>query len=284
MAHGYLRHQQSTLTDLVLRMMSRSKSGDKKTPATERGRKQEREYEREYRREQSVEDDHGSYGYPEFRGYEFGDARYNSFPRMEGAPARIRPSIYDAYEEYDDHEISTAFGQPRYLYGHPGGRGSLPYGEGVGYDERRRFSVPIPNHDPYPGFQPRYREATSLPDIRMHTPVEEQIDELLEAVERSSLTDSDVPGLLDGVSEEVDRQLVDIKAEKRRAGGIGGVVVECVALEDLPPVIQTIAISREDARLECEDEAGYETPEIEDVVPMLVDLFDLAQLLAQEDM
>ena len=119
----------------------------------------------------------------------------------------------------------------------------------------------------------------------MHTPVEEQIDELLEAVERSSLPDSDVPGLLDGVSEEVNHQLVDIKAEKRRAGGMGGAVVECVALEDLPAVIQTIAaIAREDAWFECEDEMGYETPpEIEDMVPMLVDLFDLAQLLAQED-
>jgi len=255
-------------------MMPKSKSGGKKTPATERGRERESEYEREYRRERSLED---NYGYPDFRGYEFGDARYNSFPRMEGASARIRPSIYDG------HEIPAVLGQPRYFYGHSGGYGSLSYGEGVGCDERRRFSVPIPSHDPYPGFQPRYREVTSLPDIRMHTPVEEQIDELLEAVERSSLTDSDVSGMLDGVSEEVGRQLVDIKAEKRRAGGAGGAVVECVALEDLPAVIQTIAISREDARLECEDEVGYETPEIEDMVPMLVDLFDLAQLLAQED-
>ena len=115
----------------------------------------------------------------------------------------------------------------------------------------------------------------------MHTPVEEQIDELLEVVERSSLTDSDVPGMLDGVSEEVGRQLVDIKVEEKRAGGA---VVECVALEGLPAVIQTIAaIAREDARLECEDEVGYETPEIEDMVPMLVDLFDLAQLPARED-
>ena len=259
-------------------MMPKSKSGGKKTSATERGRERENEYEREYRRERSLEDD---YGYPDFRGYEFEDARYNSFPRMEGASARIRPSIYDAYEGYDDHEIPAVLGQPRDFYGYSGGRNSLSYGEGVGYDERRRFSVPIPSHDPYLGFQPRYRGVTSLPDIRMHTPVEEQIDELLEAVERSSLTDSDVSGMLDGVSEEVDRQLVDIKAEKRRAGGTGGAVVECVALEDLPAVIQTIAIAREDARLECED--GDETPEIEDMVPMLVDLFDLAQLLAQED-
>jgi hypothetical protein len=265
-------------------MMPKSKPGGKKTPAAERGRKLEREYERECRRERSLEDDYGSYGYPDFRGHEFGDARYNSFPRMEGASARIRPSIYDAYEDYDDHEIPAAFDQPQYFHRYPGGRGSLSYGEGVGYDERRRFSVPIPNHDPHPGFQPQHREFASLPDIRMHTLVEEQIDELLEAVERSSLTDSNAPGLLDGISEEVDRQLVDIKAGKRRAGGIGGAVVECVALEDLPPVIQTIAISREDARLECEDEMGYETPEIEDMVPMLVDLFDLAKLLAQEDM
>jgi len=106
--------------------------------------------------------------YPDSRRYEFGGARlYNSFPRMKGASARIRPSIYD------DREIHTVFGQPRYFYEYSGGRGSLSYGEGVGYDERRRFSVPIPNHDPYPGFQPRYREVTSLPDIRMHTPVEE---------------------------------------------------------------------------------------------------------------
>jgi len=93
-----------------------------------------------------------------------------------------------------------------------------------------------------------------------------------------------VPGVLDGDYEEVDRQLVDIKVGKRRAGGMGGAVVECVALEDLPAVIQTIAaIAREDAWFECEDEMGYETPEIEDVVPMLADLFDLAQPLAQED-
>ena len=260
---------------------SKPKSGGKKTPATERGRKQEREYEGEYRRERSLEDDYGSYDHPDFRGYEFGDARYNSFPRVEGAPARIRPSIYGLYEEYDDHANPAAFGQPQCFYGYPGGRGSVSCGEGVGYDERRRFSVPIPSHDPYPGFQPQYREVASLPDIRMHTPVEEQIDELLEAVERSSLADSDV---LDGISEEVGRQLVDIKAEKRKADWIGGAVAECVALEDLPPVIQTIAISREDARLECEDEVGYETPEIEDVAPMLVDLFDLAQLLAQDGM
>ena len=142
--------------------MPESESGGKKTPATERGREREREYERKYRREQSSE---GGYGYPDFGGYEFGDARYNSFPRMKGASARIR-----------------------------------------------------------------------------HTPVEEQIDELLEAVDVDGL------GCVRDVSEEVDRQLVDIKAEKGRAGGVGGAVVECVALEDLPAVIQTIAIAREELR------------------------------------
>ena len=45
--------------------------------------------------------------YPDSRGYEFGGARlYDSFPRIKGALARIRRSIYD------DHEIHTAFGQP----------------------------------------------------------------------------------------------------------------------------------------------------------------------------
>jgi len=39
-----------------------------------------------------------------------------------------------------------------------------------------------------------------------------------------------------------------MKVEKGRAGGVGDAVVECVALEDLPAVIQTIAIAREDAR------------------------------------
>jgi len=260
--------------------MSKSKPRGKKASGTERGRDQGREYEREYRRGRPLEEDYGDY--PRFRDYESGDTRYNSFPRMQGAPPRIRPSIYDAYEEYGGYEIPAAIGQPQYAYGYPGGRGSLPYGGSVGYDEQRRFSVPIPNHDPYPGFQPQYREATSLPDMRMNGSVEEQIDELLEAVERSSLTNSDVSGSLDGISEEVDRQLIDIKAGKRKAGGMGRRVVECMALEDLPPVIQTIAITREDARLELEDEMGYETPEIEDVAPMLVDLFDLVHLLVQE--
>lgn len=251
-------------------------------PDTERGRKREREYERKYRRERSLEDDYGDYGYPDFQDYGFGDARYNSFPRMQGAPVRIRPSIYDAYGGYDGCEVPAAFEQPQYAYEYFGGRGSFPYGEGAGYDERRRFSVPVPNYDHYPGFQPHYREAASLPDTRERESIEEQIDELLEEVERSSLADSDVSALLDGVSEDVERQLVDVKAGKRRAGGVGDAVVECVALEDLPAVIQTIAIAREDARLEFEDEMGYETPEIEDVAPMLVDLFDLAQLLARE--
>ena len=69
---------------------------------------------------------------------------------------------------------------------------------------------------------------------------------------------------------------------KRREGGVGDVVVECVALEDLPPVIQAIVVAREDARLELEEEMGYGSPESEDVTPVLVDLFDLAGLLAQE--
>ena len=113
--------------------------------------------------------------------------------------------------------------------------------------------------------------------------MEEQIDELLGAVERSSLADSDLSGSLwYGVSEEVEGQLGDMKAERRRAGGVGDAVVECVALEDLPAVIQTIAIAREDARLGFEDEVGYGTEEIEDAAPMLVDLFQLAQVLARE--
>lgn len=248
------------------------KSRGRKTPATEQGRKQV-----EYRG-RSHEADWEDSGYIDFQDYEIGDARYNSFPRMQGASVRMRPSIYEAYEGYDDHEISAVSGQPRYKHGYLGGGGSF---EGVGYHERR-FSVPIPNHDPYRGFQPQHREATSLPDIRMRASVEEQIDELLDAVERSSLTGSDISGSLDGVSEEVERQLVDIKAGKNRASRMGDKIVECVALEDLPPVIQTMAIAREDARLELEGEMGYGTPEIEDVAPMLVDLFDLAQLLAQE--
>ncbi|KAF9643845.1 hypothetical protein BDM02DRAFT_3122854 [Thelephora ganbajun] len=267
--------------------MPRSKSREKKTSAAERGEKVEGEREGAQYRGRSFEDEFGDYGYPDFRGYEFGDARYNSFPRMQGAPVRVRPSAYDPYEGYDDREIPTAFGQPQHAHRYPGGRDSFSYGEdiygeGVGYDKLRRFSAPIPNHDPYPGPQPQYREATSLPDIRMNASVEEQIDELLEAVERSSLADSDVSLSLDGISKEVDHQLLDVRAGKRREGGVGDPVVECVALEDLPPVIQTIAIAREDARLGLEDETGHGTPEIEDVAPMLVDLFDLAQLLAQE--
>ena len=192
----------------------------------------------------------------------------------------IRPSIDGAYEGYEDQETPASFGQPQYAHGYPRGRGSFPYGEGVGYDEWRRFSVPIPDHDPYRGIQSRYREATSLPDIRARASVEDQIDELLGAVERSSLTD---PGALDGISEELERQLAGIKGEKeRREGGVGDTVVGCVALEDLPPVIQAIAVAREDARLEFEEEMGYGSPEDEDVAPMLVDLFGLAQLLAQE--
>lgn len=141
--------------------------------------------------------------------------------------------------------------------------------------------MPTPYHDPYRGVQPQYREATSLPDIRAPASVEEQIDELLDAVERSSLTGSDMSGALDGISDEVEDQLGDVKAGKRRAGGAGDTVVECVALEDLPPVIQTIAIAREDARLEFEEEMGYGSLENGDVAPMLVDLFALAQFLAQ---
>ena len=265
-------------------MVPRSKSGGKKAAVVERGRKLERDHETVYRRERSFEEDYEDFGYPDFRDYGLADARFNSFPRMQGAPSRIRPSIYDAYEEYDDYEIPAAFGHHQYAYGYSGGRSSIPYGEGARYGERRRFSVPTPNHDPHLGFQPRYREATSLPDIRTHVPVEDQIDELLEEVERTSLTHSNASGWLDDVSEEVEGQLVDMKAEKRRAGEMeaAAAVVECVALEDLPAVIQTIAIAREDARLELEDEVGYETPEIEGVAPMLVDLFDLAQLLVQE--
>lgn len=264
--------------------MPRSKSGGKKAPVVERGRELERDHESVYHQERSFEDDYEDFGYPEFRDYGLADARFNSFPRMQGVPAHIRPSIYDAYEEYGGYGTSAAFGRPPYAYGYPGGHSSVSYGGGVRYDERRRFSVPDPHHDPYPGFQPRYREATSLPDIRTHVPVEDQIDELLEEVERTSLTDSNGSGWLNDVSEEVEYQLAERKAEKRRADEteVTATVAECVALEDLPAVIQTIAISREDARLEFEDEIGYETPEIEDMVPMLVDLFDLAQLLAQE--
>jgi hypothetical protein len=260
-----------------------SKSRGRKTSTVERGRKLEREYGMARSHGRPREDDYGDYGYADFRDYEFGDARYNSFPRMQAASVLLRPSIYEAYDGYGSHEIPVA-GQPRYVHGHPGSRGSFPYGEGGGYGERRRFSVPIPNHDPYLGFQPRYREATSLPDIRTHPSVEEQIDELLGAVERSSLSDSDVSGALDGISEEAERQLVDMNAEKRGYSVIRSAVVECVALEDLPPVVQTIATAREDARLEFEEEMGYGSQETDNVAPMLVDLFGLAQLLAQEIM
>ena len=123
--------------------------------------------------------------------------------------------------------------------------------------------------------------TSSVPDIRKNVTVEEQIDELLEAVERSSLADPDLPGALDEVSEEVNRRLADLKAEKQREGRVGDVLVECVALEDLPPVIQTIAIAREDARLEFEEEMGHGVEEIETDAPMLVDLFELAKVLAQ---
>lgn len=144
--------------------------------------------------------------------------------------------------------------------------------------------MPIPDRDPYHGIQPRYREATSLPDIRALPSVEEQIEELLDAVERSSLADSEMSAGLDGASEEVERQLADVKAGKRREGGVGDAVVECVALEGLPPAIQKIAIAREDVRLEFEEEMGCKSSETGRVAPMLVDLFGLAQLLAQEDL
>lgn len=248
----------------------------------ERGRKREREYGSAHYRGRSREDDVGDYGYVDFRDHEFGGARYNSFPRVQDGLINTRPSIYEAYEGYKGQEIPASLGQPHYAYGYPRSHDSFPYGEGVGYDERRRFSVPIPNHDPYRGIQSHYRVATSLPDIRTHASVEDQIDELLNAVERSSLADSEMSGALDGISEEVERQRVDVKAGKRREGGAGDAVVECVAVEDLPPVVQTIAIAREDARLEFEEEMGCGSPENEDVAPMLVDLFSLAQLLAQE--
>ena len=276
----------STLTDLVLGMMPRSKSRGKKASA----QKLEREGGRLDSREPPSEYDYGNPSYPDFRGYEFGDAMYSSFARIQGPSIRARPSIHDdAYQEFGGHGIPAAFGQLPYGYEYPRGRGSLAYGEGgygggsVGYDERR-FSAPVPNYyDPHPGPQPRYREATSLPDVRRDASVEEQIDELLGAVERSSLADSDVSELLlNGASEELEGQLADMKAERRRVGEVGDVVVECVALEDLPAVIQTIAIAREDARLRFEEEVGYGTEQIEEVAPMLVDLFQLAQLLAQE--
>ena len=203
---------------------------------------------------------------------------------MQDPSVHIRPSIYDAYEGYEDQHIPAGFGQPQYTNRYPTGRDSFPYGGNVGHDEQRRFSVPIPNHDPYHGIQPRYREATSLPDIRGLPSVEEQIEELLDAVERSSLADSEMSGSLDGISEEVERHLTDVRAGKRREGGVGDTVVECVALEDLPPAIQKIAIAREDARLELEEEIGYGSSETENVAPMLVDLFGLDQLLAQEDL
>ena len=274
--------KQTTLTDLVSGLFS--KSSRRKTLAAERGRKEAPEGGNAYYCGRPREDDYGEYGYPDFRDYEFGDARYNSFPRMQDTAAHIRPSIYDAYEGYEDREIPAGLGQPQYAYRNPASHGSFPYGENVGYVERRRFSVPIPNHDPYHGIQPRQREATSLPDIRTLPSVEEQIEELLDAVERSSLADSDTSGALDEVSEEVERQLADVRAGKRREGGVGDVVVECVALEDLPPAIQKIAIAREDARLELEEEVGCGSSESGNVAPMLVDLFGLAQLLAQENL
>lgn len=279
--------RKTTLTDLVLGIMSRSKSRGKKVSAQEQGRELERGDGKVDPRGRPFEDDYGNSSYPDFRGYEFGDS---PFVGMQGPSVHVRPSINDEYEGYGSRNIPVAPGRLQDRYEYPGGRGSFAYGEGVyggvgsiGYDERRRFSAPIPNYDPYPGYQPQYREATSLPDVRRDASVEEQIDELLEAVERSSLVDSDLSGsLLDGVSEEVERQLADVKTEKRRAGGVGDVVVECVGLEDLPAVIQTIAIAREDARLGFEDGMDYRTEEIEDVAPMLVDLFQLAQVLAQE--
>ena len=71
-------------------------------------------------------------------------------------------------------------------------------------------------------------------------------------------------GPLDGVSEEVDHQLVDVKAEKRRQ-------------------LQSLERMRGSSSSGGCIEMGYETPEIEDMAPMLVDLkFDLAPLLAQE--
>lgn len=277
----------STLTDLVLGMMSKSKSRGKKVSAQEQGGKIEHAYGREGSLRRAFADDYGNSTYPDFRDYEFGDGRHNSLAGIQGPPVCVRPSVSDGYEVYTSHNISAAFGQSQYGYGYPGGRSSFAYGEeiygggGTGYDERRRFSAPVPNCD-HAGFQPQYREVTSLPDIRRDASVEDQIDELLEAVERSSLADSNLSGsLLDGVSEEVERQLADVRTEKGRAGGVGDAVVECVALEDLPAVIQTIAIAREDARLGFEDEMGHGTEEIEDVTPMLVDLFQLAQVLAQ---
>jgi hypothetical protein len=274
----------STLTDLVLGIMPKSKSRGKKASAQGLGR----EDGRVDSRRGPFEEDYGNFSYPDFGDYEFGDAGYNSFARVQNPSVSARPSIHDAYEERGSRDIPAAFGQLQYGYGYPEGRGSFAYrgvngGGSMGYDERRRFSAPIPNGDPYLGYQPQYREATSLPDILREVSVEDQIDELLEAVERTSLADSVHSGsLLDGVSVEVERQLVDMKAEKERAGGVADAVVECVALEDLPAVIQTIAIAREDARLGFEDEVGYGTEEIEDMAPMLVDLFQLAQVLAQE--
>lgn len=265
-------------------MMSRSKSRRKKAPAIER-RRLEPEYESGESLEPPFEDDYGNSGYLDFRGYEFGEPKYHSFPRMRQPSVLIQPSTYD--EPYASHEIPTAFGQPEHTYGYPGSRSSLSHGAGayrggdVRYDERR-FSAPIQNYEPYSGFQPQYREATSLPDIRKNTSVEEQIEELLEAVERSSLAESDFSESLDGASEEVERQLADMNAQM--VGDAGNALIECVALEDLSPVIQTIAIAREDARLDCEDETGYEIDGIEVEAPVLVDLFELAQVLAQDSL
>lgn len=262
----------------------------KKASAQEQGGTPERSYGRVDPRGRYFEDDYGNSGCPDFQDYDLGDARYSPFARVQGPPVRVRPSTHDAYEEYGSHEIpAAASGRFQYGYENPRGRGPFAYGDemyrggNIGYDEPRRFSAPVTNYDPYPGSQRQCREATSLPDIRRDASVEEQIDELLGAVERSSLADSDLSGSLwYGVSEEVEGQLGDMKAERRRAGGVGDAVVECVALEDLPAVIQTIAIAREDARLGFEDEVGYGTEEIEDAAPMLVDLFQLAQVLARE--
>ena len=266
-------------------MIPGSKSRGKKAVAVERGRKFEREYGSAGSRGQLYGEGGRETSFPDFRGYELGDEWYESFPQMQGPSVHIRPSIHDTYDGYEDYRSSATFAQPQYAYGYQGSRASFAYGEGLsreagaGYDERsRRFSAPVPNFDPYPGFQPQQREATSLPDIRASASVEEQIEELLEAMERSSLAESDFSGSLDEASEEVERQIAEIKAGKRKADA----VIECVALEDLPPVIQTIAIAREDARLEFEDEMGFEIEEIGNVAPILVDLFELAKVLAQE--
>jgi len=80
----------STLTDLVLGMIPRSKSRGKKASAQEQVGKLEREYGRVDSRGRSFEDDYGNSSYPDFRGYELGDARYNSFARIQGPSVRAR--------------------------------------------------------------------------------------------------------------------------------------------------------------------------------------------------